>query len=111
MATPSADEAQAALSIPHDAAYDWFTWASRGALIFVLGFVLKLYRDVQSLLTTRAQAEALAPIRDAQRQEILELVRGIKSDLVEEIKDHRDELRSLGQRVAHIEGERNGEHL
>ena len=99
------------MSIPHDAAYDWLTWAARGMLIFVLGFVLKLYRDIQSLMTTRAQAEALAPIRDAQRQEILDLVRGIKTDLTDEIKLHRNEIDRLGKQVAYIEGEINREHL
>ena len=99
------------MSLPHDAAYDWLTWAARGMLIFVLGFVLKLYRDIQSLMTTRAQAEVLAPVRDAQRVEILELVRGIKTDLTDEIKLHRNEIDQLGKQVAYIEGEINRDHL
>lgn len=107
MATPSPDETQAAMSLPHDAAYDWLTWAARGMLIFVLGFVLKLYRDVQSLMTTRSQAEALAPIRDAQRIEILEVVKEIRDGL----KAHGDSLQQTREEVAFLRGENHGEHL
>jgi hypothetical protein len=101
MAAPSPDEAQAAISIPHGAAYDWLTWVARGVLIFVLGVVIKMYRDVQSLLGTRATAEALAPIRDAQRLEILEVVKELRDDL----KEHGKSLHETREEVANMRKE------
>lgn len=86
-------------TIPHDAAYSWFEWAFRGAILFALGWLMKLRGDVNSLQETAAvckvskeEREKLYDERDRQR---LEMAQDIK-----EMKQENSATRDLVQRIA-----------
>jgi hypothetical protein len=92
MSPAPTEEANTAIQIPAGA-WEYLGWAVKGFITVALGWVVVLWNDVQGIKRWRAGVEAQASMRDQQRGEILEIV-----------KEIRDDVKDQGQRIAHLEG-------
>jgi hypothetical protein len=99
--SPNPDDAHAAVGIP-PYVWEYIGWAIKGLITFCFGWVIVLYRDVQSIKTWRARIDVAASFRDQQRGELLEIVKEVLHDIKAMQKDH-------GERIAALEGRNEGE--
>lgn len=93
MPTPTPEDAQAAISISRDVAFDWATWSLRLIVLGVAGVVGKMFRDVADLMRWKTHQSALSSVRDEERREILGILRRME-----------ERQSSQGERVARLEG-------